>query len=120
MWRAGHDPKLRMTVGIVIVLDRPPSYDALAARLAAVMKSSRRLRVRPGNDSVVHAGPAWVEDDVPDVGRHLRAAAVSSPGSLRNLLDLAALLEPVPFDTGRAPWDATLIEGLEGGRAGLY
>ncbi len=120
MWKAGHDPRLRMTVGVVLVLDHAPSYDALAGRLAAVMKSSRRLRLRPGNDSFVHASPAWVEDDVLDVEHYLRTAAVSRPGSLRRLLDLVGLLEPVPFDDGRAPWDATLVEGLEGGRAALY
>jgi WS/DGAT/MGAT family acyltransferase len=109
-----------MTVGIVIVLDRAPSYDALAERFAVVMKSSPRLRLRPGNDSLAHACPAWVEDDVLDAKQYLRTAAVGSPGSLRRLLDLVGLLEPVPFDAGRAPWDGTLIEGLEGGRAALY
>jgi WS/DGAT/MGAT family acyltransferase len=120
MWRAGHDPTLRMTVGIVLVLDRAPSYDALAARFATVMKGSPRLRLRPGNESIAHPCPAWVEDEVLDAKQHLRTAAVSSPGSVRQLLDLVGLLEPVPFDPGRAPWDGTLIEGLEGGRAALY
>jgi WS/DGAT/MGAT family acyltransferase len=120
MWKAGRDPRLRMTVGVVMVLDRAPSYDALAGRFAAAMKSSPRLRLRPGNDSFAHACPAWVEDDVLDAHQYLRTAAVSSPGSLRRLLDLVGLLEPVPFDPGRAPWDATLIEGLDGGRAALY
>ena len=120
MWKAGRDPRLRMTVGVVMVLDRAPSYDALAERLAALMKSSPRMRLRPGNDSFAHACPAWLEDDVLDATQHLRTAAVTSPGSLRCLLDLVGLLEPVPFDGGRAPWDVTLIEGLEGGRAALY
>ena len=46
--------------------------------------------------------------------------AVSAPGGRRQLLDLLALLEPRPFDPERPPWDATLIEGLEDGRAALY
>jgi len=109
-----------MTVGIVMVLDRSPSYDALAERFAAVMKSSPRLRMRPGNDSFAHACPAWVEEEVLDATQHLRTVAVSSPGSLRRLLDLVGLLEPLPFDARRAPWEGTLIEGLEDGRAALY
>jgi WS/DGAT/MGAT family acyltransferase len=120
MWKAGQDPRLRMTVGLVMVLDRVPSYDSLVERFAAVMKFSPRLRSRPGDESLVHTCPAWVEDNVLDAQHHLRTAAVSRPGSLRQLLDLVGLLEPVPFDAGRAPWDATLIEGLEGGRAALY
>ena len=50
----------------------------------------------------------------------MRLAAVPSPGDLRQVLDLVALLEPAPFDPDRSPWDVTLIEGLAGGRAGLY
>ena len=36
------------------------------------------------------------------------------------MLDLVGLLEAIPFDPQRSPWDVTLIEGLEGGRAALY
>ena len=45
---------------------------------------------------------------------------MASPGSLRQVLDTVALLESIPFDPERPPWDLTLIEGLEGGRAALY
>ena len=120
MWKAGQDPTLRMTVGIVLVLDRAPSYDSLVERFAAVIKCSPRLQSRPGDQSLTHACPSWVEDDAPDAEHHLRSAAVSRPGSLRQLLDLVGLLESVPFDPDRAPWDGTLIEGLEGDRAALY
>ena len=60
MWRAGHDPSLRMTVGIVIVLDRAPSFDALEERFAAVIKRSPRLQLRPGGESFGHATPSWL------------------------------------------------------------
>jgi WS/DGAT/MGAT family acyltransferase len=69
---------------------------------------------------LVHACPSWLEDDAPDAAHHLRTAAVSGPGSLRQLLDLVGLLESAPFDPDHAPWDATLIDGLEDGRAALY
>src|SRR5262249_1927272 len=120
MWRAGQDPRLRMTVGIVIVLDRAPDSDAVRERIAAIIKSSPRLRSRPGGESFTHACPMWVEDDAFDAKHHVRTAAVSRPGSGRELLDLVGLLEPVPFDPGRPPWDVTLIEGLEDDRAALY
>ena len=120
MWRAGHDPSLRMTVGIVMVLDRAPSLEALEERFAAVIKRSPRLQLRPGGESFGHTTPAWLEDDAPDASHHLRSAAVSGPGTLRQMLDLVSLLEAVPFDADHAPWDGTLIEGLEGGRAALY
>ncbi len=120
MWRAGHDPSLRMTVGIVVVLDSAPSLEALEERFAAVIKRSPRLQLRPGGESFGHATPSWLEDGAPSASRHLRSAAVSRPGTLRQMLDLVSLLEAVPFDPDHAPWDGTLIEGLEGGRAALY
>ena len=120
MWKAGQDPTLRMTVGVVMVLDRAPSYDSLVDRFAAVMKCSPRLQSRPGDPSFAHAAPLWVEDNALDAEHHVRTAAVSRPGSLRQLLDLVGLLESVPFDPDRPPWDGTLIEGLEGDRAALY
>jgi len=120
MWKAGQDPTLRMTVGFVLVLDRAPSYDSLVDRFAEVMKCSPRLQSRPGGQSFAHASPLWVEENDLNVEHHLRTAAVSRPGSLRQLLDLVGLLESVPFDPDRAPWDGTLIEGLEGDRSALY
>jgi WS/DGAT/MGAT family acyltransferase len=120
MWRAGHDPSLRMTVGIVLILERAPSIEALEERFAAVIKRSPRLHLRPGGESLGHATPAWLEDETPDASHHVRSAAVSNPGTVRQLLDLMSILEAVPFDPDHAPWDGTLIEGLEGGRAALY
>ncbi len=120
MWKAGQDPTLRMTVGLVMVLDRAPSYDALVERFAAVMKRSPRLQSRPGDLTFAHACPPWVEDDALGAEHHVRTAAISRPGTLRQLLDLVGVFESVPFDPKRAPWDGTLIEGLEDGRAVLY
>ena len=36
MWRVGQDATLRMTVGALVILDRPPTIAALAERLAFV------------------------------------------------------------------------------------
>ena len=35
MWRVGQDATLRMTVGALVILDRPPTTDALIERLAS-------------------------------------------------------------------------------------
>ena len=34
MWRVGQDATLRMTVGALVILDRPPTTTALVERLA--------------------------------------------------------------------------------------
>ena len=68
----------------------------------------------------MRARPAWVDDTDPTPERHLRSLSVAPPGSTRQLLDLVGLLESIPFDPDCSPWDVTLIEGLEDGRAALY
>jgi WS/DGAT/MGAT family acyltransferase len=103
-----------------MILDHLPERDAVIARLEAAAQQAPRLRWRLDDPTGSRSRPGWVE--VPDftAARHLRTMAVGSPGDRRQLLDLVGLLEPAPFDPDRGPWDVTLIEGLEGGRAALY
>jgi hypothetical protein len=120
MWRVGQDTTLRMTVGALLVLDRAPTTEALTERLAAAAARVPRLRQRPADPTTVRGRPTWVDDDDPSVEPHLRSLSVAAPGSQRQVLDLVGLLEAIPFDSQRSPWDVTLIEGMEGGRAALY
>jgi WS/DGAT/MGAT family acyltransferase len=108
-----------MVVGALVQLDKAPAASALEARIASLIQvpSLRRL---PDDSTFTRTRPGWADDPDPDVGYHLRSAGVASPGSLRQVLDTVALLESIPFDPERPPWDLTLIEGLEGGRAALY
>jgi WS/DGAT/MGAT family acyltransferase len=120
MWRTGHDATLRMAVGSLMILDHLPEREAVIARLDAAARQAPRLRWRLDDPTGTRTRPGWVE--VPDfsAARHVRSMAVGSPGDRRQLLELVGLLEPAPFDPDRGPWDVTLIEGLEGGKAALY
>ena len=120
MWGVGQDATLRMNVGNLIVLDRAPTRSALAERLGVAAEHARRLRQRPDGLPGIRTRPAWVDDEAFDAADHIRTMAVPSPGDQRQVLDLVALLEPSPFDPSMSPWDVTVIEGLEGGRAALY
>jgi diacylglycerol O-acyltransferase len=102
------------------VLDRSPNRDLLGERLQTAAKRTRRLRQRPDDPTFGRVRPAWIVDRDIALEHHLRSVAIAAPGSLRQALDLVALLEPVPFDTERPPWDLTVIDGLEQGRAVLY
>ena len=120
MWRVGHDPTLGMTVGNVMTLDRPPTPTALAERLTSAAAQEPHLHRLPDDPTRLRRRPAWVDDPTFDVSNHLRTMTLPSPGADRQLLDLVALVESVPFDPDRSPWDVTLIDGLEGGRGALY
>jgi WS/DGAT/MGAT family acyltransferase len=120
MWRVGQDATLRMTLGALLIVDRAPQPEALVERLTAAASRAPRLRQRPDDPTAVRARPAWVDDLDPAAEPHVRYLSVAAPGSRRQVLDLVGLLEAIPFDPQRSPWDVTLIEGLEDGRAALY
>jgi diacylglycerol O-acyltransferase / wax synthase len=120
MWGVGRDTSLRMIVSNLILLDRIPSRSELADRLATAAASAPRLRQRPDALPGIRTRPAWIDEEGFDAARHIRTMAVPSPGAHRQVLDLVTLLEPSPFDPSMSPWDVTIIEVLEGGRAALY
>ncbi len=93
---------------------------ALAERLDNAAQHVGRLRQRPDGPGSLRTRPAWVDVAAFEAANHVRTTAVASPGHQRQVLDLVALLEPSPFDPFMSPWDVTVIEGLEGGRAALY
>lgn len=120
MWRVGNDPSLRMTVGNLMLLDRAPDRAELIDRLALVSEQAPRLQQRPGEPAYVRRRLLWTADPDFDPARHVRTLTVPPPGDLRQVLDVVALLEPVPFEPDHAPWDATIIDGLSGGKAALF
>ena len=121
MWGVGQDATLRMVVGNVIVLDRAPTrVRRWPNDWAVAAEHVGRLRQRPDGPGAFGSRPAWVDVAAFDAANHVRTTAVASPGDQRQVLDLVALLEPSPFDPVMSPWDVTVIEGLEGGRAALY
>jgi len=63
--------------------------------------------------------PEWVDDPLFDLDFHVRHVSVPPPGTLRHLLDLAALLSSDPFDRARPLWQFTLIDGLADGTGAL-
>jgi diacylglycerol O-acyltransferase / wax synthase len=63
---------------------------------------------------------AWVEAEKIDLDYHLRRSALPSPGDERELGILVSRLHGYHVDFHRPPWEAHLIEGLEGGRFALF
>ena len=119
MWRLEGDPHLSSAVGTVTLLDRPPDFDALRRRMqhavSAVPRLRQRVRSSPGNLTP----PVWVDDPEFDIDRHVRRIACPKPGTLRQVLDMAALMLADPFDRARPLWQFVIIEGLRGGKAAM-
>ncbi len=119
MWNLEKDPHLSASIANITVLDTMPDMARLRARLehAIVMVPRLHQRVVPALGRL--APPEWRDDPEFDLDYHLRSLALPTPGSMRELLDLAARLISDPFDRTRPLWEFIVIEGLAGGRAAM-
>ncbi|MCD2195749.1 WS/DGAT domain-containing protein [Actinomycetospora endophytica] len=117
MWRAEVDPRLRSTVTIVDVLDSVPDWDRLVDAHEWATHLIPRLRERVLEPYWGWGPPEWVPDPHFALGFHVRRQHLPEGAGMRELLDHAALLAMSPVDRERAPWEAVLVTGLDGGRA---
>jgi len=119
MWNLEKDPHLSASIANVTVFDGPPDPDRLRARMerAAAMVPRLRQRVVPALGRL--APPEWRDDHDFDLDYHLRWMALPAPGTMRQLLDLAAALVSTPFDRTRPLWEFVVIEGLDDGGAAM-
>lgn len=115
MWRMDVYPNLRSAVVGVELLDRVPDRERVIAAHRWGAQAVPRLRDRLVD--VPLATPEWIEDHDFDLDAHLEFVSLPAPGSERQLLDHAAAFAMAPFDRERPPWQAQVVEGLEGGGA---
>ncbi len=119
MWAAEKDPALRSDFSNLTILDSVPDMDRLRDKVEQALVSLPRLSERVVSPPLRIAPPEWRSDPTLDLGYHLRRVALPGPGSMRDLLDLAAAVSAPPLDRSRPLWEFTLIEGMAGGRAAL-
>ena len=119
MWAVEKDPALRSDFANITVLDQAPSERRLHATIRRALAAIPRLGERVVSPPLRIAPPEWRPDPTFDLEYHLRHVAVPEPGTMRELLDLAASITGPPLDRSRPLWEFTLIEGLEGGRCAL-
>jgi diacylglycerol O-acyltransferase len=117
MWRAELDPRLRSTTTSVLVLDRVPEWERFFDDHRWIAAAVPRFRQKVVVPAFRLGHPTWIEDPDFDLHYHVRRMRLPAPGSDRQMLDMAAHIAMTPFDSARGPWEATLIEGLDGGRA---
>lgn len=117
MWRVEADPMLRSTGTLVLRLDQSPDWSRLVAAHEWLVRVVPRFRQRVVDPAYGIGAPTWIDDPEFILDYHLRRVRLPEPGSHRQLLDLVQTIAMSPFDKARAPWESTLIEGLEDGSA---
>jgi HAD superfamily hydrolase (TIGR01490 family) len=119
MWRAeSADPRLRVTVSLLELLDPAPDWDRLLAAHEWASRMVPRMRQRVLEPALALGTPAWVTAGDFDLSRHVHRVRLPGPGTLRQLLDVVQDFAAAPLDRDRPLWAALLVEGLADGRAG--
>jgi len=119
LWAIGRDPVLRPTVVAVMDLDSAPCWADLQARMATLVDVVPRLRSRAVASPMGRGRPRFVTDDHFDLDFHLRRIGLPAEATFRQVLDLAQVMAAKGFDPELPPWEAVLIEGVDGERAAL-
>ncbi len=119
MWRAeAADPRLRVNVSLLELLDPAPDWDRLLAAHEWASRMVPRIRQRVVEPAFALGTPTWATVGDLDLSRHVHRVQLPAPGSLRQLLDVTQEFAAAPFDRDRPLWEALLVEGLADGRAG--
>jgi WS/DGAT/MGAT family acyltransferase len=119
LWRMERDPIFRSTLLAIVVLDRPPSRDALVAKLERAGHDLPRMRQRIVALPELISTPVWVRADHFDMDYHLRWIKAPDDGSLRALVDFAGTVSMAALDPYRPPWEFYVVEGMAGGQAAV-
>jgi len=117
MWRAERHPWLSSTVVALEVLDTVPDWDRLRAAHEWGSRLVPRFRQRVVEPAVPVGPPMWSIDPGFDLDYHLRRVVLPPPGTFTELLQLTQTFAVTPLDRDRPLWEATLVEGLDDGRA---
>jgi diacylglycerol O-acyltransferase len=111
------DASAHMHVASVMLFEGlPPPYsellEAFERRLPLVPRYRQRLAFVP----LGQGRPRWVDDPHFNLRYHVRSTALPSPGSERQLKDLAGRVLSQQLDRDKPLWEVWLVEGLDGDR----
>jgi hypothetical protein len=115
---AGKAPGNNATVTGLYLLDRAPAEADVLARFAKMGVLIPRFRQHLGPRRAVLRRPLWIDDEDVDVARHVHWVELAG-ASTRALVAVTNELQRLVLAPYRAPWEAWIFTGLEGGCAAL-
>ena len=111
------DASSHMHVGSVMTFEGPPPpYDELLETFERRLPLVPRYRQRLAFVPFAQGRPAWVDDPHLNLRYHVRNTALPSPGSERQLKDLAGRVFSQQLDRDKPLWEVWLVDGLEDDR----
>lgn len=118
-------PNTPLHVGALLVLEGEPllddsgalRIDAIRAEIGAHLprcpRMLQRLAARP------FGRPAWEDDPLFDLAKHVRHVHLPAPGTRAQLEQLSGQLQTAVLDRSRPLWEMWFVDGLEDGSVGL-
>jgi diacylglycerol O-acyltransferase / wax synthase len=102
--------------GVSLFEGPPPPYadllEGIERRLSLVPRYRQRLAFVP----LGQGRPRWVDDPHFNLRYHVRSTALASPGTERQLKDMAGRVFSQQLDRDKPLWEVWLVEGLEDDR----
>jgi len=113
-------PESHMHIGALLLFEGPPPefanvLDHIRGRLHLVPRYRQKLATPPLDTG----RPLWIDDPSFNLEYHVRHAALPSPGSEEQLLQLAARIASQQLDRAKPLWECWLVEGLADARFAL-
>lgn len=119
LYKGDEHTAARSTMMAILLLESAPDLARLRRSLERASRVHHRLRERVVAPLIPLGPPRWLGDPDFDLDYHLRRVAAPAPATMTELLAMASPIAMAPLDRRRPLWEATLVEGLEGGRAAL-
>src|ERR671916_3408680 len=111
------DSASHMHVASVMTFEGPPPpYEELLESIERRMGLVPRYRQRLAFVPLGQGRPKWVDDPHLNLRYHVRSTALPSPGSDRQLKDLAGRVFSQQLDRDKPLWEVWLVDGLEDDR----
>jgi WS/DGAT/MGAT family acyltransferase len=112
---------INMAVGALLVFDADPKLTraVISERIGERIHLFPRLRQRLEEPPLGIANPVWTDDTGFDIDWHVRQSSLPAPGGALEIGAFVGREFSHRLDRSRPLWEATLIEGMEGGRQGL-
>ncbi|MCT7660511.1 wax ester/triacylglycerol synthase family O-acyltransferase [Mycobacterium deserti] len=117
--RGEGNPRTRSGIMTLEILDGTPDWERFRARFDNASRKVLRLRQKVVTPTLPTVAPRWVIDPDFNLDFHVRRIRIPEPGTMRQVMDLVEVAVQSPLDISRPLWTATLIEGLEDGRAAV-
>jgi WS/DGAT/MGAT family acyltransferase len=113
-------PTELLHVGAIAMLEAAPAFEGLVETLGQRLGSLRRYRQVPVRPLLDLGPPRWRDDPAFDPRRHIKRVTVPPPGDEAAVQRVIEELFGRPLASDHPLWECHLLEGLAGGRAGLF